>query len=225
MTPSMSKAPPTRQRLAFSLVELLVVIAVLGLLATFTGPALSSIFQSRQFSQGLNEVASFLELSRDHAVARRTYVWVAFQETDGPSGQEIRFAAVGSLDGSGTNLSAGNLYDVSRVRRAPEALLTDWSTLSAATRDLEHRSTPQSVSANASGVTFSVGGIDFNSGNTLTFSPRGEVLLQGAVAPHDGYASTVDISLKQARGGTLSGEDASVLVDGATGAVRILQVQ
>lgn len=227
MSPDTRFLSPRRMIWGFSLIELLTVIAIVSMLAVVSGPAISSIAGARQISKGAYDVAGLLELARSTAVARQTYVWVAFQNTNTASGPEVRMAAVGSLDGSGANLDPANLFGVSRVITIRHAVMTPWGELKKATRDLAGTNTsPQSVASNTSGGSFSVGNMTFDSNNTLTFTPRGEVILKGVVSPLDGYDNLIDVSFRQARGSFVSPEadDAAVIVDGPTGAVRMLQL-
>ena len=214
-----------RARRAFSLVELLAVIAVIGTLAFATAPAMRSMLASQKLAQGAHDMASLLELARSEAVGRQTYVWVAFENVQTSLGREVRAVAVESVDGSGTNTSEANVSPLSRVLVIPDAALASWEELKESTRGLEDNLTPASVAKNESGMAFSVGRTRFSSGTPLTFTPRGEVLLKAAAGPHDGYNPQVDVSLRQARGTeVVSGaDDAAILVDGATGAIRILR--
>lgn len=209
----------------FSLLELLTVIAVISTLAYATTPVIHSMLFSQKLAQGAYDVASLLEFARSEAVSRQTYVWVAFENVSTSIGQEVRMAAVASVDGSGTNVTESNIFPVSRVFTVPDAVLAPWENLKSGTRALGDGLVPESVSKNQSGVTFAVGATRFSSGNTVTFTPRGEVLLKGAAGPHDGYNPEIDVSFRQARGSqVLAGaDDAAILVDGPTGSVRILR--
>jgi prepilin-type N-terminal cleavage/methylation domain-containing protein len=210
---------------AFSLLELLTVIAVIGTLAIATAPAMRSMLSSQKLAQGAYDVASLLELARSEAVGRQTYVWVAFENVETPVGREVRAVAVASVDGSGTNTSEANVAPLSRVLKVQDAVLAPWEDLKTGTRALGDGVDPDSVSKNKSGMAFSVGATRFQSGSTLTITPRGEVLLKGSAGPHDGYNPQVAVSLRQARGSQVAAgaDDAAVLVEGSTGSIRILR--
>jgi prepilin-type N-terminal cleavage/methylation domain-containing protein len=215
-------------RRGFSLIEMLVAISVLGLLAVCTTPAFQALAKSRAMTQGAYDIAGLLELARNEAIARQTYVWVGFQATNTVGNPEIHAAAVYSLDGSGTNTSADNLSALSRVVKIRGAALSDWNSLKTDTRNLlSSGGVTASVATNSAGITFDVGRTSFQNRLSVTFTPRGEALLQGVVGPNDGYDRVIDISLREMHGSTVrpSADDAALIVDGSTGAVGILRLQ
>lgn len=77
---------PTQK--AFTLIELLTVMAVIGLLTTLCIPALSSLTKGGQMNQSVAELAGLLDQARQYAISQNTYVWVALSpdiaSTDGP---------------------------------------------------------------------------------------------------------------------------------------------
>jgi prepilin-type N-terminal cleavage/methylation domain-containing protein len=212
----------------FSLVEMLVTISVLGLLAVCTSPAFHALTRSRTMTQGAYEIAGLLELARNEAVARQTYVWVGFQSTNVSGFPEIHAAAVCSLDGSGSNTNSANLSALTRVVKVRGVALSDWNSLKDDTRSLlPPNRTTASMATNQAGIAFAVGGTSFQDRLSVTFTPRGEALLQGVVGPNDGYDRLIDISLREMRGNTVSpsADDAALIVEGSTGTVDILRLQ
>lgn len=212
---------------AFSIIELLGVVAIVGALSCLVVPSIQSLLSSGKMTQGAYEAGGLLEFARNEALGRQTYVWVAFQNVETSSGAEVRMAAAYSADGSGTNTASDNLLPLSRVLRIPDAVLSSWNDLKANTRGLWNSDAPQSVASNREGVVFSVGGTRFDAGSTLTFTPRGEVLLKGDAGPHDGYNPEIDVSFRQVRGShaAVDADDVALLVDGPTGAVQTLRIQ
>lgn len=210
----------------FSLVELLVVVAVVGMLAVMTVPTLQSIASAGNLTRGAHDVAGLLELARNEAVARQTYVWVGFSPSTEAGGSTVRMAAVYSLDGSGTNASASNLGQLSKIILIRDVMLTNWSSLKSGTKDRFASLAPASVSTNASGIQFDLRGIQFSS-RSITFTPRGEALLTGVAGPYEGYDNHLDVSLVQTKGMTAfpNADDAAVLIDGASGLPNIVQLQ
>lgn len=207
----------------FSLLELLVVVTIISLLAVISIPAFSAIAGARNMVRGAYDLASVIEQARNEAVTRQTYVWVGIKPVETITGREIQVAIVGSKDGTGTNTAQDNLTNLSKVLRIANASLTDWSGLKVTTRNLFTKALPDSVSANDEGITFVIGRSEFK-GTTLTFTPKGEVLLKGSVSSDDGFNSLIDVSFRQVHGKTVKPEadDVSVLIEGATGAVRIV---
>ncbi|XHR31004.1 MAG: Tfp pilus assembly protein FimT/FimU [Chthoniobacteraceae bacterium] len=222
-----SGEPQRKGGKAFSLIELLAVMAVLGFLVSATLPAFNSITDSRGITKGIYDTEGLLELARNEAISRQTYVWVAFQNMNTPTGSEIRMAAVASLDGSGTNTNSSNLIPFTRIIHIRDAQLIHWSDLKAATKNLLTGSIPESVVDNTEGTAFTVGNTSFNTGNSITFTPRGEALLKGAASATDGYDNLIDVSFRKAHGSvvTANADDAAVIVQGSTGMAHTLRLQ
>ncbi len=220
---SSSFAP--RSAKAFSLLELLIVIAVIGILAVTTVPAFNAIASGHGINQAAYDVAGMLEFARAEAVTRQTYVWVGFQNTNVNGSLELQMAAVASRDGSGTNTASSNLLNITKIFRLKNTSLSKWTDLKSSTQDLLTNATT-SVMENNSGVIFQVGANRFNSRSSITFTPRGEALLKGSTGPNDGYENLIDISFRQARGTTVlpDADDAAVVVDGAAGTIRTLKL-
>jgi Tfp pilus assembly protein FimT len=74
---------------SFTLIELVSVIAILGLLSAFLLPAIASHRTAGHISNAAHEVAGVLDAGRAYAMANNTYVWVGLYEesatASGPS--------------------------------------------------------------------------------------------------------------------------------------------
>jgi prepilin-type N-terminal cleavage/methylation domain-containing protein len=70
---------PARLR-AFTLLELLTVMAIISVLLVAVRPAVSSLSMSGSFTNSMNQVAQAFDLARQRAISKNTYVWVAFHE-------------------------------------------------------------------------------------------------------------------------------------------------
>lgn len=77
--PQISPRQPRRQT-AFSLVELLAVMAIIVALSAVSVPALQSVKGGSSVNKAVSDLASTLELARTHAMANRTYVRVLLAE-------------------------------------------------------------------------------------------------------------------------------------------------
>jgi prepilin-type N-terminal cleavage/methylation domain-containing protein len=216
-----SKCATRRERVSgFSLVELLVVIAILSILVTLTTPAIQSILGAKGIGRGLNDVASILELARTEAMARRTYVYVGFENTTDASGNaELRIAAAESPDGSGATTTG--LLPVSKMVRLENLRLTNYSGLPQAVRDAA-----TNASNNASYVSgMTVAGITFTNGqqvfdgNMLVISPEGEIL-PSADSPV--FRERAHVGLVGMKGATpMTNDGGLVTFDGGAGAITI----
>jgi prepilin-type N-terminal cleavage/methylation domain-containing protein len=89
-----------RSRLAFSLIELLTVIAIMSLLASVAVPALTSLAKGSQMNQSLIELSGTLDAARQYAISRNTYVWVALRHNpSGTAGDELSMVTLASKSG------------------------------------------------------------------------------------------------------------------------------
>jgi len=73
---------PIRRHGAFSLVEILVVIAIILVLMALLVPALKGIKGGSDVTKAAYDVAGVLENARAYAMANNTYTWVGFFEED-----------------------------------------------------------------------------------------------------------------------------------------------
>lgn len=104
---------------AFSVIELLVVVAVLGVLAIMTVPAFNSLVGDARLAQGGDRMVSFLNLARQTALARNLPVEVRF----------YRYAASGEESSSYRAFQAflideeGKASPITRMETLPEGVV------------------------------------------------------------------------------------------------------
>ncbi len=216
----------------FSLVELLVVIAVLGLVAAFTVPAIPGMLRAKGVAQAAAETDGLLSLARAEAMARRTYAYVSFAEVTNTDGnREVRMGAAAALDGT-TDVSTANLEPISRLVSVENVALGSEGEIPAAlsTRvtDLSADADDYFVPGTAGGkfpnrAAFTVGRQSFVGGPTLVISPQGELLS----APGDvEFLPVAVVGLVPTRGTVkeTNAKNAAVVVYlGGSGAVEVLQ--
>jgi prepilin-type N-terminal cleavage/methylation domain-containing protein len=73
---------PVVRHSAFTLLELLVVIAVIAILMVLVGPTFTSIKAGSDITTAAYTIADALQQGRNYAMANSTYVWVGFYEED-----------------------------------------------------------------------------------------------------------------------------------------------
>lgn len=197
------------------MIELLVVVAIVGLLAALSIPAFTSIGQARGVSEAAYQVAAAIEFARNEAISRQTFAWVGFQDQTNSGSRDLWVGMVYSKDGSTTNMAAANLQPMGRAFMIQRVGLVDTATLQVGT----NLSSCASVYTN-SGAAFTVGQRAF-AGRTVTVTPAGEFMLaslSGAIVPTNGFDPKIAIGLRGFRGTTpVSDNDVAVVIDGSVG--------
>jgi prepilin-type N-terminal cleavage/methylation domain-containing protein len=217
------------RKTAFSLVELLVVIAIIAILTSFTVTGFKNIATSHGVGQAAADVNGILELARNEAVTRQTYVWAAFREATNSGVLEIQMALAGSIDGT-PNAAGTNLMALSRVVRARNVGLTNWGDLKPETQALLTNAPAPVDLGSTAGITYTNLPLAKFPSTSITFTPRGEAMLKGSPATADGFTPLIAIGIVPSRGDTKDPstkenrkEDTAVVVDGSTGMSRVLR--
>ncbi len=226
-----------RSAAAFTLVELLVVLAIVALLLTLALPAVSSLQKSDSLNLATASLAGIFDEARTFAMANNTYVFVGVEEIQfSPGGAGTPVAGTGrvavqtfySLDGT-MNLASSNLRGVSRLQvfdniHLPSSLATG----SATTGTLAQRpSVPAdcvvgSDSFPTASAPLTSEGYTFN--EVIAFDPQGRVHLP-ATTPEVGM-QYLEIDLQQSNGSVpvpvASAKNLSAIqIDGLTGSVTV----
>lgn len=124
---------PSRRRAsrsAFTLIELLAVIAVMVLLLSFTLPILRGGGSMNTVGW---DIASIIEQARAYAQANNTYVWVGFNEAEVSDSNTRRvgvFVVASKTGTAAAATTANNLQIVGRIRAFDNVRITTASALS-----------------------------------------------------------------------------------------------
>jgi prepilin-type N-terminal cleavage/methylation domain-containing protein len=198
---------------AFTLVEMLVVIAIAGILVALSGPALTSLSMSGNVNHAVNGISLDLDEARAYAMSHNTYVWVGFSPNTSTG-----VLAVGAV--AGTTGDAGDLGSPSTY--TPITHLQTFNNFS-----LKSSISISGMASNGQDIgTSTVGKFYYQApgGNTITFteilqiSPQGEAVIN----PSGNTPHWIQIGLQP----TLRSNDPNVAVfqvAGLTGQVRVFR--
>ena len=213
----------SRLRSGFTILELLTVITIISVVAFLSVQAVGGLMLSRGMGTALDQSAALLELARNEAVTRQSYVWVAIKEETVDGKLETQMAAFYSADGT-TNDAADNIIPLVKTLRITGVGLVPFSELRPETRNLWSSTlVPSELLDNNDGMVFRVLPLTpFENNNTITFTPRGEMMLLGQPGVNDGFDPAVALGFVPARGATklTNRDDGAIILDGSTGAVR-----
>lgn len=210
---------------AFTLIEILVVIAIIGVLAAMVVPSLPALLGGKGVSQAVANVEAAFEFAKREACSRGSYVYLAFINTTNSSGNpEIRLAAVISADGSPTNTTASNLRPLSKVVKIENMKLVGYPDLSPGVQALAAASqggpADYVASFGPAGFSFTVGGQSFDRGFVI-FSPDGNAL-PAAESPM--FRPLTSVGLVQMKGNAVMPHDGAIVTYlGSTGRVEVVR--
>lgn len=204
---------------AFSLIELLSVMAIISVMMAVTVPAFNVLKSTGDISTAAYDIASTLEQARAYAMANNTFVYVGFAEvsqmdaTKQGNGQ-ILMSAMGSKSGS-RNFDSKNLVALTRMRKMPNVRLEDNIPNSGSlTRPVVQSAYQVASDAFKAQDKFEVSGVTFS--KIVQFDPRGMASIQASAAS---VSQWMEIGLAGAQGS--SPNNAVVVLDGVTGVAKV----
>jgi prepilin-type N-terminal cleavage/methylation domain-containing protein len=110
----------------FTLVELMVVIAVIVILAAVVAPAFTNLKSAGDVTGAADTIKGVLEQARNHAMANNAYTWVGFFEEDGSKlstnpatagNGRLVLSAVASIDGTNIYGSGTGTIDPTKLKQ------------------------------------------------------------------------------------------------------------
>jgi prepilin-type N-terminal cleavage/methylation domain-containing protein len=229
---------------AFTLLELIVVMAVVGILVVLGSLAFQGLQSSNQFSRDVYQLADEVKLARSYAMANDTYVYLGLTEVDraqnpGATPQvagtgRVNVGLVATADGVSFNSTIYNPADLVLVRPVASLdMLHIASSLPAATTGGMARPS-DNVNNLTSGsplyaMSFSLplgsplGTGKYNFSLSIPFNPEGAITMNGSAVQY------VEIDLLPCFGTSIplnpvsasQGNQAALILDGSTGAVTV----
>jgi len=172
-------APP-----GFSLVELLVVMAIIAMLTALSAPAISSLTRGNRMNENLLALGGIFEQARQLAISRNTFVWVAFSDplpgTPSDGVLVATIAAKGGIDSlnwstAAVSVAGSSDFEIAgKIRTLKGIRIMDKGALSVTNLPSETSlGSLQSVQLQAS-----VAGQTKNFTKAIQFTPTGEARVQ-----------------------------------------------
>lgn len=218
-----------RRSTAFSLIELLAVMAIIVTLSAVSVPAIQSVKGGSTINKAVADLSSTLELARTHAMANRTYVRVLLAEVPAGVNQML------------PQIIAQPIYSANGTASGDMSVATEWPALSkplvmddlslfdtmdgSAPVNTSSDVTPMGLNvlgAKMAAVSRQIGNRNLNFTGVVQFSPTGE-----ARVSFDEPARYIKIALDQpVAGNTTAGRKKNPFIlrlSGMNGSIRILR--
>jgi type II secretory pathway pseudopilin PulG len=223
------------------LIELIIVIAIVGLLLVLIAPAFTTIKSGSDVTSAAYTIKGVLDTARTYAKANNSYTWVGFSGSIGSTVTgNVTLCVVASKDGTdlGTSVNqVGNRIDITtgvtpvgKVMGLGNAHIGDTGTPTNNGTDFESRATVNiNYRIGASGTQYNSDYYFIEQGTQfdrwIRFSPRGEAVVKGGGTQITQYA---EVGLLATHGTTLavtinpaSGNLVAIQISGFGGNVRI----
>lgn len=215
------KRPRTKSFAAFTLIELIIVITIIGILMVFTVPAITGALKANKLSQGADLLRAQLSFAQQTAMRENAPIQVRFYRYDDPAvpGVEEKFRAYqfyrrqafnrSDKDAGSTTANEELMEPIAQVRKLPKPIIIS---------DTERLSS-------IVGLQKSQGQIPWKRGDPLKadyvafdFRADGSTNLTGS---NQWFLTLVEET--EDRGGQIPENFATVQVDPFTGSIRLLR--
>lgn len=113
---------------AFSLLEMLTVLAIVGIMTALTGPAIRSMMGAGDINRSVESLSGTLELARTYAMTHHTYVRVAFSKLAASGSRitpSIGVLVISSADGTLDSDTASDMADSSKWPEVSKPLVLE----------------------------------------------------------------------------------------------------
>ena len=144
---------------AFTLIEMLAVISIMVIIASFLAPTVGTILRGKEITRAASDISAMMDVARTEAMSKNTYVWLGFKSTtlnggptsplepgiiSKPTSYQLQVAAVRSSDGtpnltvtgSTAGISLPNYTAFTRVLRFDNIELDNGASLTSKVKDL-----------------------------------------------------------------------------------------
>jgi len=195
-----------RTHQAFSLIELLTVIAIVGILITIAAPSFSSLGSNGNVNYALLNISLLLEQSRAHALANNTYVWVGFSEED----KTLSVTSVVGTTGSSDDISSNAFRPLSKTKSFDNITLGPVPGITDIPEAEQLTPNPETS------FTQSQGGKTHSFSRVIEFAPNGGARLRAGSIPR-----WIQVGILPANAG--ENKEAAIQVAGLSGQVRVFR--
>ncbi|HSI86479.1 MAG: hypothetical protein ACAI35_25715 [Candidatus Methylacidiphilales bacterium] len=228
------RRPVRKNKLAFSLLELLLVIGVMATAVACLRPAVSDLTAGSNFSRSTYQISGALEQARSYAQSRNTYVYVAMAERDGLNPSQagtgrMVFVVMASRDGtrgydvnSPTQLSTDKLTPVTQPIILSGVQMTDVGATAITRPAIQSVDYSLSSSTCATPLTMTVNGTIYTFNKIIQFDPQGIARIQTS-SNGDEVPVWIEVGIREMRGNTVpaKAQQGAVQVAGVSGMVKV----
>jgi prepilin-type N-terminal cleavage/methylation domain-containing protein len=194
-------------RSAFTLIELLIVIAIVAMLSALTLPAFNSIRNAGGLTKSANDIAGILEQARAYAMAQNTYTWVGFRRDNADTPSDTLVVGVIASKTGSTN-PAVDAVPLGKLARFDNVKIVELSPSPAPTA-----ATDQLINST---LAFTNGTNKFIS-QVIRWDSRGEARISSSLS------RLIEIGLQSA--GRNASNNAAVQISGLSGTVIVYRPQ
>ena len=217
-------------RLGFSLLEILAVIAIIGIILSISGVAVNSFSLSRGVDNAAVGIAGSAELARSYAMANNTYVWMGLLQDN----NDLLVAVIHSKTGSSNYTNPAQLEAINKMQTFTGVSLVDFSTMTASSGPMAQRValitdnaslgfTTPAVSNPVFGWPVAATTPNHNFDRVIEFRPDGSAKVVGTTNFEMMEIALQDANLTTAVTDISVGNVAAVQIDGITGKNRVFR--
>lgn len=203
----MSPRPDIRS--AFSLIELLIVIAIIAMLSALALPAFNSIRNAGGLTKTASDIAGILEQARAYAMAQNTYTWVGFQ-TNQTNGMDTLAVEVFASK-TGSSNPTNDVVQLGKITRFENIQITNNLPANSGARPAPN---VQLMDA----TNFAFANTNWANPQVIRWDSRGEARINASQ-----LSRLIEIGLQGSAGGTIrnASNNAAVQIGGLSGAVIV----